>query len=152
MNTTYKCILVPIDLDHESSWQSSLPAAIDLARRHDAQLTIITIVPDSDIPTIANYLPKEIDDHLREEGANRLNQFIAEYVPQDIRVQSIVGQGRIYSGILHIASDLNADLIVMASHNPGLADYLIGANAEKVMRHAQCSVMVVRNKMESKTL
>jgi len=97
-------------------------------------------------------LPKEIDDHLREEGANRLNQFIAEYVPQDIRVQSIVGQGRIYSGILHIASDLNADLIVMASHNPGLADYLIGANAEKVMRHAQCSVMVVRNKMESKTL
>lgn len=152
MNTTYKCILVPIDLDHDSSWQSSLPAAIDLARRHDAQLTITTIVPDSDIPTIANYLPKGINDRLREEGVNQLNQFIAEHVPQDIRVQSVVGQGRIYSGILHIASDLNADLIVMASHTPGLADYLIGANAEKVMRHALCSVMVVRKKMESKAI
>ena len=35
-------------------------------------------------------------------------------------------------------------LIVMGSHHPELKDYLLGPNAAKVMRHADCSVMVVR--------
>ena len=36
------------------------------------------------------------------------------------------------------------DLIVMASHRPELKDYLIGPNAARVVRHADCSVQVVR--------
>jgi nucleotide-binding universal stress UspA family protein len=39
---------------------------------------------------------------------------------------------------------VNADLIVMASHKPTVTDYLLGANAAHVVRHAGCSVMVVR--------
>ena len=43
-----------------------------------------------------------------------------------------------------MAKEIGADLIVMGSHRPELADYLLGANAAKVVRHADCSVMVVR--------
>jgi nucleotide-binding universal stress UspA family protein len=32
----------------------------------------------------------------------------------------------------------------MGSHRPELSDYLLGPNAGKVVRHAKCSVMVVR--------
>ena len=32
----------------------------------------------------------------------------------------------------------------MASHRPELRDYLIGPNAARVMRHADASVLVVR--------
>ena len=39
----------------------------------------------------------------------------------------------------------DADVIVIASHDPGLADYLLGSVAARVVRHAHCSVLVVRN-------
>ena len=38
-----------------------------------------------------------------------------------------------------------AAMIVIASHDPGLADYLLGSVAARVVRHAHCSVLVTRN-------
>ena len=52
--------------------------------------------------------------------------------------------GGIGGGILHLAEQLEADLIVLASHRPEMRDWLIGANAARVVRHARCSVLVVR--------
>jgi nucleotide-binding universal stress UspA family protein len=46
--------------------------------------------------------------------------------------------------VLKTAADIEADLIVMASHRPEMGDYLIGANASRVVRHAEVSVLVVR--------
>ena len=40
---------------------------------------------------------------------------------------------------------IKADLIVMGSHRPELRDYLLGPNAARVVRHAPCSVVVVRS-------
>ncbi|NVK42019.1 MAG: universal stress protein [Oceanospirillaceae bacterium] len=149
MESEYKRILLPLDLAHENSWRSSLPAAIDHARRYNAQLTIVTVVPNADIPAIANHLPLGLERRLRDDGLASLEKLIAERVPAGLAVQARVGQGRIYTEILRIAEEVDADLIIMASHRPGLADYLIGANAEKVMRHAQCSVLVIREKTGS---
>jgi nucleotide-binding universal stress UspA family protein len=36
-------------------------------------------------------------------------------------------------------------VIVLASHRPELKDYLLGPNAARVVRHAKCSVLVVRD-------
>ena len=35
-------------------------------------------------------------------------------------------------------------MIVIASHDPGLVDYLLGSVAARVVRHAHCSVLVTR--------
>jgi nucleotide-binding universal stress UspA family protein len=59
-------------------------------------------------------------------------------------VKCTVGHGSIYAEILRASRDAGADLIVMASHRPEMKDYLIGANAARVVRHADCSVLVVR--------
>ena len=47
--------------------------------------------------------------------------------------------------ILDFANEAGVDLIVIASHDPGLADYLLGSVAARVVRHAHCSVFVTRN-------
>ena len=47
--------------------------------------------------------------------------------------------------MINVAKEIKADLIVMASHRPELRDYLLGPNAARVVRHADCSVLVVRN-------
>jgi len=46
--------------------------------------------------------------------------------------------------ILEMAKAKNVDLIVIASHKPGIADYLLGSVAAGVVRHAKCSVHVMR--------
>jgi nucleotide-binding universal stress UspA family protein len=52
--------------------------------------------------------------------------------------------GGIYHELLQEAKGWNADLIVVGSHRPVMSDYLLGSNAKTIVRHAQCSVLVVR--------
>lgn len=149
MNNKYNNIVIPVDLYHESSWRSALPDAIEQARNNGATLHVVTVVPNADIPAIAAHLPDGIDEHIREDGLESLKQLITQQVPENITVNPMVGQGSIRKEILRLATTVDADLIVMASHRPELKDYLIGANAAHVMRHANCSVMVIRERSAS---
>jgi nucleotide-binding universal stress UspA family protein len=65
-------------------------------------------------------------------------------VPDAIPCKRIISEGKIYQEILRAADAVKADLIVMGSHRPELSDFLLGPNAARVVRHARCSVMVVR--------
>ena len=150
MNNKYKNIVIPVDLSHESSWRSALPIAVEQARNNEATLHVVTVVPNADIPAIAAHLPAGIDRQIKEEGQCNLKKLVARLVPENIITEVTVSQGRIYKEVLSIAKKADADLIVMASHRPELTDYLIGANASHVMRHAQCSVLVVREKIRDK--
>ena len=53
-------------------------------------------------------------------------------------------EGNPANEILALAEESGADCIVIASHRPGFGDYLIGSTAARVVRHAPCSVMVLR--------
>ena len=140
----YKNILVPIDLAHRSSWRKALPVAVKQARHGDAKLQVMTVVPEIDIGATAVHYPKGFGRKIQEEAKQRLDEILQQEIPQNMSVQGIVEQGSIYREILRVARDIKADLIVMASHRPELTDYLIGSNAARVVRHAQCSVLVVR--------
>ena len=59
-------------------------------------------------------------------------------------MQHIVGNGNVYESILEVAKRIKADLIVVQARRPELRKYLLGPNAARVVRHATCSVMVVR--------
>ena len=73
-----------------------------------------------------------------------LHKFVADKVPDSIKVQHIVADGTIYKTIIDTAENINADLIIMGSHSPELQDYLLGPNAARVVRHSRKSVLVVR--------
>ena len=51
----------------------------------------------------------------------------------------------VYEEILNVAEELPASQIVMAAQRPKLSDYMLGENTSRVVRHASCSVLVVRN-------
>ncbi|HCP2705570.1 TPA: universal stress protein, partial [Escherichia coli] len=46
--------------------------------------------------------------------------------------------------ILEMAKKIPAHMIIIASHRPDITTYLLGSNAAAVVRHAECSVLVVR--------
>ncbi len=141
----YKDILVTIDLDHDSSWKKALPVAIREAQNEGARLHVLTVVPTVGMSMVGQFFPKGYEKKVLEAYNERLHEFVAANVPAEIKVQHIVGQGTVYEVILQIAKKTKCDLIVMGAHRPELKDYLLGPNAARVVRHASCSVLVVRD-------
>jgi nucleotide-binding universal stress UspA family protein len=140
----YRNILVPVDLSDKHSWRKALPTAIALCRTFEARLHLIAVVPEFGLPIVGQFFPEGFEARLRQQAAKQLRDLAAEQLPPEIEARRIVAEGKIYQEILKAADAIKADLIVMGSHRPELGDYLLGPNAGKVVRHARCSVMVVR--------
>lgn len=142
----YKRILVPIDLQEpdDRARCMGLERSIELCRLYKAKLFILTVVPDMGMPIVANYFPPDAGDRIVSDAEEMLHELVGIYVPEDIDTNYLVAQGSIYRKILRMAEKTNADLIVMPAHRLKLQDYLLGTNTAKVVRHAGCSVLVVR--------
>ena len=146
-------VLIPIDLSHESSWKKALPQAFALASATGAEVTIMTVVPEivSGLDwrySIRGETGGSEDLHTDElliEARNRLEETGKGIAPKGAAFEVIARHGTVYEEILNVAEEISATQIVMAAHRPSLADYLIGPNTARVVRHATCSVMVVRD-------
>ncbi len=141
----YDKILLPIDLNEQASWERALPTALALCKTFDAELHIVSVLPDYHMPLVGGFFPPDFSEKAHAALSEAQHKFVAEHVPQEVHVGCIVASGSPYEGIIKAAKALPADLVVMASHNRrNLADYLVGPNAEHVMRHAGMSVMIIR--------
>ncbi len=141
----YKKVLLPIDLGEENSWRKALPTAVECCRAFGADLHLMTVVPDFGMSAVAQYFPEDYAERAGAEAAEQLKKLSAERITDGIKVHHRVGYGSIYEEILKAAKETKCDLIVMASQRPELKDYLLGPNAARVVRHANCSVLVVRD-------
>jgi nucleotide-binding universal stress UspA family protein len=141
----YAHILLTLDLTDESSWRKALPTAVEYCRAFDATLHLLTVVPDFGMTVVGPFFPEGYADKAIGQAKADLKNFSAQHVPPEVKVQRVVAYGRIYEEILEAARKIGADLIVIASHRPELQDYLLGPNAARVVRHAECSVLVVRS-------
>ncbi len=139
----FSSILVPVDLDEPSSWGKALPIAIAIARCTGAALTLATVLQDRPLDAGREWTASAYRN-LLSRTETRLGT-LADELRGEFPVATRVGGGGIAGGILGLANDIGADLIVLWSHRPSMRDWLIGANAERVMRHARCSVLVVRD-------
>ena len=139
----FRNVLLAIDLTEPGSWARSLPAALETCRASSAALHVVTVAAEVNVQ-VAPFFPADANEQLRAQAAADLRRWIAEHVPAGVEAHQIVAQGSIHREIIAAAAKAGADLIVMASHKPAVRDYLLGANAAHVVRHATCSVMVVR--------
>ena len=84
-------------------------------------------------------------DAVLQDARDRLEQIGKDDAPKGSAFDVIARYGTVYQEILNVAEEIAATQIVMAAHRPSLADYLIGPNTARVVRHAKCSVQVVRD-------
>ena len=134
----YKSILIPVDLANVTKVSS----LIDHASEHSGNSKIILLNVVEDIPSWAAVeLPRGILDKSVQSSTEKLESLVAS---AGIDVEVEVRVGHPYKTILAVAEEKGADLIIVASHQPDLQNYLIGSTAAKVVRHATCSVLVVR--------
>lgn len=140
----YKSILLPIDLNEQSSWEKSIPVAIDMAKTYGASIRVLTVIPDYGKSIVGSYFPAGFSEKALEGTTAALEKLVGEAFPADIDVESIARHGSVYKEVIEVADSIGADLIVLSSHRPARSDYLLGPNAARVVRHAKQSVFVVR--------
>jgi nucleotide-binding universal stress UspA family protein len=120
----YKAIMVPIDLTQAEKGK----ATIDVAKKLSEEGNRIMLINVTE--HIPDYVAAEILGDIIEAAG----------VKADVEVRP----GPPAATILAAAEEKGTDLIIIASHQPGLKDYLLGSTASRVVRHATCSVLVVR--------
>lgn len=141
----YKKILLPLDLGASQGQEKAIDSAVQLAQASGATLHLITVVPDFGMSLVGSFFPPDYEQKVIAETKTKLTELVKDQVPATVTTREVVAYGTIYTEILDYAKKREIDLIVMASHRPELKDYLVGPNAARVVRHANCSVMVVRD-------
>ena len=142
----FKNILLAVDLNHEASWKKALPVALANCKSFSARLHIVMVMPDFGMPIVASQFPKDFARKLHDSTEEHLKEFVQKHVASSVDAEyHVLSGGTIYGLILEYAKGKDIDLIVMAAHRPDLKSYLLGPNAERVSRHAQASVLVVRD-------
>ena len=132
----YKNILVPIALDHERDVEAALAVARALSVE-GGKITALNVIDQ--LPSYATeYLPADHFDNQQEGVSKEIRGLVGE------GIEVAVVHGHSGRTILDYADDNESDLIVIASHRPGLQDYFLGSTASRVVRHATCAVHVVR--------
>ncbi len=139
----YKRIILAVDLGEASGTPKGLPEALELAKAWGGSLRLVNVQPV--VPaTFMEYVPADFDAEQTKRATEQLNEMVAKVdLPAD-RKSGAARAGGIYHELLQEAADWRADLIVVGSHRPVMSDYLLGSNAKTIVRHAQCSVLVVR--------
>ncbi|MBL4786278.1 MAG: universal stress protein [Cohaesibacteraceae bacterium] len=140
----FKRVLLAIDLQQKDSWDKALPTGIEYAKAFGCTLHVMTVVPNFGSSIVGSFFPKDHEEQVMEGTNKALHGFVTENIPSDISVQHIIGHGTAYEEILRVAEEIDCDLIIMGAHRPKMEDYLLGPNAARVVRHANCSVLVVR--------
>ena len=141
---SYKSIVVPIDFSETSI--KALDYAVALAGEFGSKIHLVHVL---EFPAVFKSTAKPSyaiwDKEAKKAATARLAQLVDEKVDELITANSEVRFGRAYKAIFDTAREQKADLIVIGTHGfTGLKHLLLGSTAERVIRHAPCSVLVVR--------
>ncbi|MFT6223936.1 MAG: nucleotide-binding universal stress UspA family protein [Paracoccaceae bacterium] len=141
----YKNVLLPIDLNHEASWRAALPQAAELVRASGGVLHVMTVLPDMGAALVENYFPDDYRETALKAAEGAVEALIKAHVPEGVSARPHLGYGKIHDCILSTMEDVSADLIVMASHAPDrVREFLVGSQADRVVRRSPVSVLIVR--------
>jgi len=134
----YKNILVPVSFEESRNVERAMQVAQALAGEGSkiALLHVMESIPGYAI----SYLPPEYMKASREAVETEMAT-MAEGIDGAV---GLVISGHSGRSILDYAEENDVDCIIIASHRPGMQDYFLGSTAAQVVRHANCSVHVVR--------
>ena len=135
-------ILLPVDLAHGEKAEALIGEAVKYAKGRDVSFTMLHVVTPMPGYMMAE-LPELFEEKTLESARNRLDEFARKHASA-IKATTMIRTGVAQHEIIAAAKEIGADLIIIASHKPEAADYLLGSVAAAVVRHAPCSVLVHR--------
>ncbi len=140
----YTNILIPLDLSHKEQAERLGTIAQVLTAGQPAVIHLLYV--DQSFVHRAGY--PHLDDSAYQEHKATATEEMAGLIgnlPESVRVETHCRNGTAHDQIVEIATELGTDVVVMMAKKPGISSYFIGSNAERVVRHAPCSVFVIRD-------
>lgn len=138
-------IIVPVDTaDVTTAHQSLATAKQNLAK--DGVITLLHV-----LEPLPAYISDQLDNNLltsRRTESMELLESLRESEALPKETKCLIETGRPYRKILEQVENPATDAIVMSGHSPKLSDVLLGSVASQVVRHAQCSVFVLRHQAD----
>lgn len=133
----YKKIIVALGLEHGHG-SKEMEVARQLLSEGGEIIALHVIEP---VPgMVSYYLPEGHEEEVKKSVLDQVRERIGE--SRDAEAKVLFGHpGRL---IPDYAEEIGANCIVVGSHKAGLGDYLLGATAARVVRHAPCPVHVLR--------
>lgn len=136
----YQTIIVPVDLGHIDQLDKALDTAADLARHYDARVYYVGVTATA--PDDVAHNPKEFTDALKAFAGRQAEQhgITAEakaFTTSDPAVE-------LDKTLIRAIEDVNADLVVMGSHHPGVWQNIISHHGASLAAHADVSLFIVR--------
>ncbi len=136
----YKTIMIPVDLEHSGQLDKALATGADLAKHYGAELYVVSVTgtaPGAVAGHPAEYAQK-LEAFAADQSAKRGVQFKAKtMISHDLAAD-------LESRLKEAGSEIGADLVVMASHVPGIIEYVFSSRAGYLASHTDLSVFVVR--------
>jgi|GEM_PF-401946 len=146
--SSLKRILVAYDDSSQAA--KALDTAIDIAKKNKAEIYLVSAysLPINYGEEYSFFTP-DISAHFLETTIKNINNIQAEALnkvkKENITVYAQVVEGKPGSCIVDLVEELNADLIVIGSHNRGtVARVFLGSVSNYVLHYAGCQVLVVK--------
>ncbi len=136
----YRTIAVPVDLEHVDRLEKALRTAVDLAEHYGATLHFVGATTETPGPLAHN--PAEYQAKLEAFAKSK-----AEQHGIDARAKMIVSLDMtidLDKQLRDTFAEIDADLVVMASHIPGIKEHLFSSNAGWIASYSPMSVFIVR--------
>ena len=138
-----KKILCPVDFSSNS--EKSLSQAVQIAKLHGSEITILHVISALPNIFIVTYgVDSDVFDleRIRVSTRNMLDAMVAKLVPEAVKCVTLVKEGDVAETIKSVAESIHADLIVMATSGSDSFDQrILGSTTSKVTRTAPCPVI-----------
>lgn len=145
-----KKILVPVDFSTPS--ENALKVASELAQKNKAEVHVLHVIELAESLFGAEQF--NVNDEqiifFMKLAQKRFETFLQKEYLKGITVKSFVEPGSAAIAIRETVEKNDIDIIVMGSNGvSGIEEIVIGSNTEKVVRHSEVPVLVVKNEMKS---
>jgi nucleotide-binding universal stress UspA family protein len=143
-----KLILAPIDFSDSS--RAALDVAANMASRLGSEVLLVHVIPAiPDLPkNVSIFKEGQYDQSLNAKAEQQLKELAATLARKNIKARTQLGNANdVGMELIRIAESENADMIIIATHGmTGWRKIAFGSVAEKVVREAECPVLVLRAK------
>ncbi len=143
-------ILVPIDFSDYS--KKALHYTVTLAKSFNAELFLIYVIEPMVYPadlSMGQMVIPQSELNMSEKAKSELEELAASEIGDSLKYNILIKTGKPFMEIIETASEVDADLIIIATHgHTGVEHLLFGSTAEKIVRKAPCPVLTLREPLK----
>lgn len=133
-------IMVPVDLVHKDTLAKALDVAGDMAKHYGASIDVVSV--GGELPSELGHNPHEFGDRLQGFADELREKYDVTVKADPLMAHDPAVETT--AELMKAIDKVGADLVIMASHEPGFFEHIFSSHGGYIAQHAKCSVFVVR--------